>query len=451
MRLPAPPPEDATAAFPAESTTRPSFAPPASASAGNAAIEAQTARPHGPRSSRGHSSMPLHRVLTHEGLRLFFPLAAVYAAIWPLAWVLLWSFQLPLSTLPPGLWHAQEMILGAWGAALLGFLTTAPAEWTDTPRPRGGALWALAALWAVGRLAGLLGSDWLQWPSAVADLSWMLLLVSYLGWASWQRRTTRLLAFVGWLLALTAAATIARAAMLADDAGLAAQAWRLTGLIFLGILGLALVRITVPITNLVLDPSQDTSPFRPHPGRLNLAPGLLALAVIAEVGGVSPTVGAYLWIAAGAAFMDRVAEAFVGREALRAEIVSLAVASALAGLGLLALGASRLGAPWGATAPLHISLMGGLGMGVLAVMALAGRLHTGRPLGLSWPTRLAFVLLVVAVAMRALPEMGLAPWPPGPPYALATLLWAAAFLLWLIDYWPAFSEAPLPHAQSCRR
>ncbi|MGE4337410.1 MAG: NnrS family protein, partial [Pigmentiphaga sp.] len=154
MKVPVPPPEDGASSFPQEPATSPHDAP--AAAAGIAAVEAHATRRHDAHSFRTRSSMPLHRVLTHEGLRLFFPIAAVYAALWPLAWVLLWSFRLPFSELPAGLWHAQEMILGAWGAALLGFLTTAPAEWTDTPRPRGEAVWALAALWAVGRLAGLL-------------------------------------------------------------------------------------------------------------------------------------------------------------------------------------------------------------------------------------------------------------------------------------------------------
>lgn len=70
--------------------------------------------------------IPLHRVLSDEGFRLFFPLAALHAALWPLLWVALWSFDLPLARdIPPGIWHGYEMIFGAWGAALLGFLTTA--------------------------------------------------------------------------------------------------------------------------------------------------------------------------------------------------------------------------------------------------------------------------------------------------------------------------------------
>src|SRR5699024_8286550 len=118
--------------------------------------------------------------LTYEGLRLVFPLSAIWAATWALAWVLLGHYQLLLTELPSFLLHAQEMLLGAGGAALLGFLTTAPPEWTDTPRLRGSTLWMLAGFWALGRLAGIFGSDSLQGLSAVADLGWMLLLCVYL-------------------------------------------------------------------------------------------------------------------------------------------------------------------------------------------------------------------------------------------------------------------------------
>ena len=68
-------------------------------------------------------------------------------------------------------------------------------------------------------------------------------------------------------------------------------------------------------------------------------------------------------------------------------------------------GAARLGAAWGETAPLHLALMGGLGLGVLAVLAIAGRFHTGQDLGLNGMTRGAFLLAGMAVLLRVLPEI----------------------------------------------
>ncbi len=378
-------------------------------------------------------------VLGDEGFRLFFPLAAVHAALWPLLWAAAFGLNLPFATaIPPDLWHAHEMLIGSFGAALIGFITTAVPEWTDTERLRGRDLFILAALWAAARVIGLVGVEALGIVGAVCDALWLLLLVTYLIRVSYAKRTTRFIGLTFWISCLLAAEIFTRYAFLhmATEAELAERTVHLTGFIFLVILALALARITVPVTNLVLDPSQQTSPFRPHPGRMNLAPGLVGLLAAAEAAGFSdPTIG-YLCIAAGAAFMDRVAESFIGREIIRAEILALAGSAALAGLGLILLGLSRLEVPISEYAGLHVALMGGLGLGVLTVFSIAGLRHTGHALGLLRQTRLALLLLVAATMLRVIPEI----WPteilPAAPYTLVALLWAAAFLLWLKVYWP---------------
>lgn len=383
---------------------------------------------------------PLPAILGDEGFRLFFPLGAVYAAIWPLQWVLVFGLDLPLArSTPPSLWHAHEMIFGVFGAALIGFITTAVPEWTDTPKLKGRALFVLAGLWGAGRAVGFFGADALNLAGALADAAWLAALAAYVARVSRRRRTDRLLAFLFWLSALLAAQLAVRYAFAAEDVVLARSMLLCSGLVFLGLLGLALARITVPVTNLVLDPSETTSPFRPHPGRRHLAPGLVAVALAGELLGLSEAVRGFLVIAAGAAFMDRVGEAFIGREALRTEILALAGSSAFSGAGLILLGAARLGAPFGEIAGLHAALMGGLGIGVLAVFSIAGRLHAGQPLGFGPATRLAFLLAAAAVLVRIMPDLGLLA---GFERALqaASVLWAAAFLSWLWDYWPLLSD-----------
>ncbi|MBK1836699.1 NnrS family protein [Azospirillum sp. YIM B02556] len=393
---------------------------------------------------------PLARILGDEGLRLFFPLAALHAALWPLLWAVVAGFALPVDgTIPPSLWHAHEMLFGAFGAAVIGFVTTAIPEWTDTRRMQGRALFALAGIWGLGRAGGLFGGDAAAVVAAVADTVWLVLLPLYVAAVSWRKRTARLFGMLVWLGALAVSGGVVHAAFLLGDVGLAQAGLHRAGLVLLGLLGLVLARIAVPITNLVLDPGGTSSPYRPHPGRLNLAPGLVAVALAGDIAGVSPAVGAYLAIAAGAAFLDRVAEAFVGREFFRTEILALAGSSLLAGSGLLLAGAARLGAPFPETPALHLALMGGLGLGVLAVFAVAGLFHTGRALPLPRPARLAILLLVAAVLLRVLPDLGVLPPPPGPPHALAGLSWAAAFLLWLRIYWPFLSAPRMADADVC--
>ncbi len=384
-------------------------------------------------------SPSIGRILVDEGFRLFFPLGAIYAALWPLQWVLVFGLDLPMArSTPPGLWHAHEMIFGAFGAALIGFITTAVPEWTDTPKMQGRRLLVLAGLWGIGRLVGFPGADAASLVGAIADAAWLAALAAYVAQVSLRRRTDRLLAFLFWISALLCTQLAVRYAFLTGDAELAQLLLHCAGLVFLGLLGLALARITVPVTNLVLDPGEESSPFRPHPGRRHLASGLVAVATAGELAGLSPAVSGFLMIAAGAAFMDRVGEAFIGREALRAEILILAAASAFAGAGLILVGAARLGAPFGEAAGLHMAFMGGLGIGVLAVYSIAGLLHTGRKLVFPRSAKVAFACAVAATLLRVLPDLGLVAHPPGPPYAAASLLWAAAFLVWLGSYWPLF-------------
>lgn len=377
--------------------------------------------------------------LSHEGYRLFFPLSALYVALFPLLWVLAFGFDLPLvRAVPASLWHAHEMLIGGFGAALIGFLTTAAPEWTDSPPPRGRPLWIWAGLWGLGRCVGVFGWDGAGVIGAVADLAWMLALWVWLLHLSWLRRTDRLVAFVIWLGLAILCLALTRWSFVTQDMARAETGVYLLGFAVLGLLGLALSRITVPVTNLVLDPSEQSSPFRPHPGRLHLAPGLVAVAMGAELAGLSAAVSGYLLIAAGAAFMDRMAEGFIGRAALRAEILMLAGSGGLAGLGLMMAGAARLGAPWPVLTGFHIAFMGGLGLGVYAVFCIAGLQHSGRPLGLSPLVRLGAVVLIGAVGLRVLPDLGVAL--PGPLYGAASLTWAGAYLLWLAAFWPILSR-----------
>jgi uncharacterized protein involved in response to NO len=297
---------------------------------------------------------------------------------------------------------------------------------------------------------GFLGADALGAIGALADTAWLAWLVVYVARISWSKRTDRLLSFVAWLGALLVLQCVVRYAFLTEHVELAQLALHDAGLVFLGLLGLVLSRITVPVSNLVLDPSEATSPFRPHPGRRHLAPGLVAVAVAGELAGLSPAVSGFLLIAAGAGFMDRIGEAFIGREALRAEILILAASSGFAGAGLMLVGAARLGAPLAEVSGLHVAFMGGLGLGVLAVYSIAGLLHTGQKLVFPLGAKLAFACTVAAVLLRVLPDVSLMPHPPGPPYAAASLLWATGFALWLGSYWRLLSNPRTLNSDDCR-
>jgi uncharacterized protein involved in response to NO len=376
--------------------------------------------------------------LTLEALRLFFPLAALHAALWPLLWVLVHGYTLPgAPVVPAPLWHGKEMIYGAFGAALIGFVLSAMPEWTNTARLSGRTLWALAGAWLLARAVGLWGAEPLMALAATLDALLYGGLAAYASWLAWRRPVARLWAFAGWLWAFAAVAVALRIAFFAGDVALASAALHAAVLVFLALLALSLARIVPAVLNLVLDPSQTSTPFRPHPGRRNLATGMVAAALAAQLLGLSPAVQAFLLIGAGAAFLDRVGDAFIGRRFFRPEVLVLAGAAALAGVGLILMGLGRLGSGAAALAGLHVTVMGGLGLAVIGVLAVAGRLHTGQSVQLSPSAVAAALLLVAATALRAAPALGL---DAALAHAASALLWAASFLVWLGGYLPHLAD-----------
>ncbi len=378
--------------------------------------------------------------LGHEGFRLFFVLAAVHAALWPFLWVALHALELPLAeNTPSTIWHAHEMIVGSFGAALIGFITTAVPEWTDTPVLRYRPLFIFAGLWAVPRLVGALGADLFILPAGLLDLGWILLLLVYVLHRSWLRRTDRLTAFVFWLSLLAIAEGVARWGMFTVDYDLMELGTYGTGYAFLGLLGIALGRVNVQVTNLVLDPTEESSPFRPHPGRMDLAAGLVFVGMLGEVFGLSDPVQGFLWFAAGAGFVDRVGEAFIGRAFWRVEILTLAGSALLAGAGLMLYAASLIGAPFGTAPGLHLAFMGGLGLGVFAVFTIAGLIHSGHNLPFPKAMHLSFTLMLASVAIRVLRV----------PYLAASLLWAAGSFTWLAIFWKYLTDRGSLGAHAC--
>ena len=92
------------------------------------------------------------------GFRPFYVAGALAAALLVPRWLAIFWGALPLATAVPGLlWHAHEMLFGFAVAIVIGFLMTAGKNWTGLATPRGPVLGALALLWLVARLAGLVG------------------------------------------------------------------------------------------------------------------------------------------------------------------------------------------------------------------------------------------------------------------------------------------------------
>lgn len=384
-----------------------------------------------------------------EGLRLFFPVAACHAVLLPLVWVTVFAFALPFAgDIPASQWHAHEMIFGTYGAALAGFLTAAVPEWTDTKPRAGWALLALFFLWLPGRLIGFVGWDALIAVAGLTDLAFLGLLFWYVLQALIERGSMQHSSFAVWVGLLCCVELGIRLAWLAGHIDLSARLLQAALMLFLIFFALAVARINVVVINLALDPSGDTTPYRPHPGRQNLAAGLVALYTVAALAAPASTVPAYLALAAAAAFFDRLSEWFIGTALFHTQVLSLAGANLFAGAGFLLIGLAGLGVPLSPTTGLHLLSVGSLGLAVMSVFIIAGLRHTGRPLDLPWQAHAAVVLMAAAGLMRVLPETGFGALLSGAHYALSAALWSASFAIWLAGFLPLLRH-PLRGVDHC--
>ncbi len=379
--------------------------------------------------------------LLAEALKLFFPVAAAHAVLLPLIWVTLFAFDLPLARqVPPGQWHAHEMIFGTYGAALAGFLGSAMPEWTDTKPQRGRGLLLLLALWLPGRLIGFVGADMLILPAALTDLAFLSLLLVFVTRPLIERRSTRHGSFALWIMLFALIELAIRVAWFLGETAWSARLLQAALAVFLVFLSLAIARINVVVVNHALDPTGETTPYRPHPGRQNLTAGLVGLQLVAALIAPDSAVPAWLALAAAAAFFDRLAEWFIGRAVLRAEVLALAAANASGGIGFLVIGLAGLGAPVAPTTGTHLLSVGALGLAVMAVFVIAGLRHSGRDLVLPLSAKLALGLMAAAGLMRVLPELGIGGSMLGLHYQLAAGLWSASFAVWLIGFWPIINS-----------
>jgi uncharacterized protein involved in response to NO len=379
--------------------------------------------------------------LLAEGLKLFFPVAAAHAVLLPLVWVTLFGFGLPFGDkVPPGQWHAHEMIFGTYGAALAGFLTSAIPEWTDTAPRRGRALLLMLGLWLPGRLIGFVGAEALILPAAATDAAFLALLFWFVLRPLIERRSTRHGSFALWVALFAAIELGIRAAWLAGRFELSGRLLHASLAVFLVFLSLAIARINVVVVNHALDPSGETTPYRPHPGRQNLTAGLVALQLSAALLWPVSAVPAWLALAAAAAFFDRLAEWFIGRAVFRWEVLALAGANAFGGLGFAVIGLAGLGAPVPATSGLHLLSVGALGLAAMAVLVIAGLRHSGRDLVLPLSAKAALGLMACAGLARVLPELGIGTAWIGLHYTLAATLWSASFAVWLAGFWPILND-----------
>jgi uncharacterized protein involved in response to NO len=102
--------------------------------------------------------MSNHSVLIARGFRPFYLLAAIFAILAVLVWLLAFAGVLHTEGYLRGIfWHSHEMVFGFGMAVMTGFLLTAVRNWTGLPTLTGPPLAGLAVLWIAGRVMVISG------------------------------------------------------------------------------------------------------------------------------------------------------------------------------------------------------------------------------------------------------------------------------------------------------
>lgn len=375
-------------------------------------------------------------ILFSEGFRVFFPAAGLFAAVaipfWTVAFVNGWSVD---GAATIRLWHAHEMYFGYAVAALAGFLLTAMPTWTATTGLGHPGLAFLFGLWVLGR-AVMAASVAFDLPRiAVLDILFPIALGAYATGVIWRAGNRRNLVLCGLILILVAA-DLAFHLSLLDALQISAQtALGATLDIFVFLIVLIGGRVVPAFTRNALALSGPGRPMRTFrwldatalvstacilPADL-LMPGTHGAAAVTLVSAVANTLRFLTWQT----------ERTLGSPILW--VLHLGYLWLVAGLymkGLAAALPELAGLVW-----VHALSAGAIGTMTLAVMTRAALGHTGRPLQVTPPVVIAYVLVTIASLARIMaPEL------PGdwymPAIAAAGTAWTLAFLLFLYVYLP---------------
>ena len=377
---------------------------------------------------------PAGFALWNLGFRPFYLLASIFSAVSVLLWAAQFSGYLPSAYLKGPVWHGHEMLFGYATAVIAGFLLTAVRAWTNQPTPSGAPLMALAALWICGRVLVLTP---FAMTAAVVNAAFPVAVAVAIGIPLYRSRNARNYFFVGLLVLLGVLILAVHMALqgrfeLSPRFGL-----QLALDVVLFIMVVISGRVIPMFTNNGIPGANATrnavvEKFALGAVILLFAADLLQLpqtviAMIALAGALAHGVRLYLW----KPWRTRATPLVWILHAAYAWIVVYLVLRGLSALELLA-----------GSYAIHALTVGAIGGLTLGMMTRTARGHTGRPLAADGFELTVFLLIQVAALVRV---FGGIAWPGlyMMSIELSALLWAAAFGLYTLRYWPVLTRARL--------
>ena len=369
--------------------------------------------------------------------RPFFLLAALWAAAALIIWVAAYSGVPVLGEVVDPLgWHQHEMLFGFVGAAVIGFLLTAIANWTGRPLLGGTGLAALAILWVAVRVTFALGLG-----APLLPLGLELLL--FLAVAAFAAREVILsgnrnlpIAILVALLGVAAAIDMAETGGLLDDSDIGLRSGIALVAMLIGLVG---GRIIPAFTRnwLVREGAAPPMPVMPSPADIRVL-GLTAIALLGWLIWPQSEIVGGLLLASALAHVWRLAR-WQGWRTFSDPLVAVLHLAYLwmpLGLGLLGLHLALGLVP--RSAAIHALGAGAMGLLILAVMSRASLGHTGRTLRAGPALATAYALVFAGALVRVSASIGVLDglWP----IHLSAALWAGGFLLFAVHYLPILTR-----------
>lgn len=367
------------------------------------------------------------------GFRPFYLFAAIFSAFSIVLWALQYSGVITHAYLQGPLWHGHEMLFGYTTAVIAGFLLTAVRNWTSQPTPTGAPLAALAALWVLGRILVL--TPW-GVAAAIANAAFPIAVAVAIGIPIARSQNRRNYFFVG-LLGMLGLLTLAIHASLNGVIDFEPLLGLRLGLdVVLFIMVVMAGRVVPMFTNNGI-PGVNAR-RNPLVERVSLG-SVIALFVVDAFGwpllaGVVALVAAIVhgvrlglwqpWRTLGTPLVWVLHAAYawiVVHLLLRAGVAAGLVVESLA---------------------THALTLGGIGVLTMGMMTRTARGHTARPLKADGFEATAYLLVLAAAVVRVLGPLAM------PALHLtfvqaSAILWAAAFGLYVVRYWPILSRPRL--------
>jgi uncharacterized protein involved in response to NO len=363
-----------------------------------------------------------------KGFRPFFLLAALWAGVALPLWLIVYRGMLSVGTyVAPMYWHAHEMVFGYAIAVVAGFLLTAAGNWTHRETLVGAPLFALSALWVLGRVT-MFASAALP-PAVVAgsNLLFLPVLCVVLARAIYGARSRRNYGIPILIAALFAAQLLVHL----DALGFWPGGQRLGVWLGVDLLVLLILLIggrVIPLFTRNATGATTTNRVWLDRGAL----GAMVLLVAADAVNANGVVVATLAGVAGLLAAARAVSWGAGRTLKKPILWVLHVGYAFVPAGLLL---RALGAVVPVVAPslaLHALTVGAIGVLTFGMMVRVALGHTGRPIQASPTMAVALVLLVLSALVRVVGPLV------APAYTWQSLhsagtLWSVAFLLFLVQ------------------